>query len=180
MTAQRTRNPMQRQEMDRWFFMALSACIGQTYHVYDANPAVSFDSRLFKLDPPLGRYTFPIMPRRIKKKPSLLAPAGNLLRKLSDTNARLRRRVLTYSLWGLGILFVYGLTVGTYSLPRIVKLHLKKQALVESNRQLTAQLIDASREREMLRYDARYIEHIARTRYFMVKPDELIYRFRIH
>lgn len=119
------------------------------------------------------------MPRRIKKKPSLLAPAGNLIRRLSDTDKRLRRRVLTYSLWIVGVLFVYGLLFGTYSLPRIIKLHFKEQSLVEANRQLTVDLIDAVRQRKMLRDDPDYIEYIARTRYFMVRPDETVYRFRV-
>lgn len=119
------------------------------------------------------------MPRRIKKKPSLLAPAGNLIKRLSDTDKRLRRRVLTYTLWGLGVLFVYGLLFGTYSIPRIAKLHLKEQSLVEDNRKLTADLIDAVRQREMLQSSPEYIEYIARTRYFMVRPDETVYRYRI-
>ena len=118
------------------------------------------------------------MPRRIKKKPSLLAPAGNLLKRLSNTDQRLRRRVLTYSLWGLGILFAYSLAFGTYSLPRVAKLYFKKQALVESNRQLTARLIDSDRERHMLKADPDYIEYIARTSYYMVRPGEIVYRFR--
>ena len=120
------------------------------------------------------------MPRRIrKKKASLLAPAGNLIKKLSNTDQRLRRRVLTISLWGLGVLFACSLLFGNYGIPRIVRLYLQKQSLVESNRQLTAQLIDAAREREMLKSDPGYIEKIARTRYYMVRPGEIVYRYRI-
>jgi cell division protein FtsB len=119
------------------------------------------------------------MPRRIRRKTSLLAPAGNLLKKLSNTDQRLRRRVLTCSLWGLGVLFAFSLLFGNYGIPRIIRLHFQKQALVEANRQLTAQLIDSAREREMLRFDPDYIEQIARTRYYMVRPGEIIYRFRV-
>lgn len=67
---------------------------------------------------------------------------------------------------------------GTYSLPRIVRLEIEKGGLIDSNRELTVELIDAVRIRDLLRTDPTYIEHIARTRYFMVRPDETIYRYR--
>ena len=118
------------------------------------------------------------MPRRIKKKPSLLAPAGNFIKKLSNTDKRLRRQVLKASLWGLAVLFGYSLMFGTYSVPRIVKLKIQKAALIESNQKLTAELIDAVRVRDMLKSDPGFIEQIARTRYYMVRPDEIIYRYR--
>ena len=119
------------------------------------------------------------MPRRVRrKKPSLLAPAGNLLKKLSNADNRLRRRVLKISLWGLAGLFTISVTFGTYSIPRITKLYLKRDALIESNRRLTVQLIDDARVRDMLASNPGYIEHIARTRYYMVRPNETIYRYR--
>ena len=118
------------------------------------------------------------MPRRIKKKPSLFAPAGNLIRKLSETDKRLRRRVLKISLWLLALTVAYSWTFGTYSVPRIVKLKLQKSALIDANRELSADLVDAARVRDMLRTDPGYIEQIARTRYYMVRPGETIYRYR--
>ncbi len=108
----------------------------------------------------------------------MLAPAGNLLRRLSTADSRLRRQVLVFGLWGMVFLFAASLLFGTYSLPRIVKLHLKKEALIESNRRLTAQLIDADRIRRMLQSDPLFLEQIARSRYYMVRPDETIYRYR--
>jgi cell division protein FtsB len=119
------------------------------------------------------------MPRRIKKKTSILSPAGNLLRKLSDTDIRLRRRILLVSLSVLGLLFAYSLMFGTYSVPRIARLTYQKQSLIEMNRELTAQLIDADRTRSLLRSDREYIEYIARTRYYMVRPGETIFRYRV-
>jgi cell division protein FtsB len=118
------------------------------------------------------------MPRRIKQKPSLLSPAGNLIKRLSDTDIRLRRKILRGSLWGLGVLFAYGLMFGEYSIPRIVRLTLQKQALIATNRDLTTQLLDADRVRKLLQSDAAYIESVARTRYYMVRPNETIYRYR--
>jgi cell division protein FtsB len=118
------------------------------------------------------------MPRRIQNKPSILEPAGDLLRKISDSDSRLRRRILRGSLVALGVWFALSLLFGTYSVPRIVRLNLERDALTESNRQLTVDLIDAARVRDLLRSDPTYIEAVARTDYFMVRPHEIIYRYR--
>jgi len=119
------------------------------------------------------------MPRRIrKKKKSLLSPAGSLIKRLSDTDIRFRRKALKVSLWAVGLLFLSSLTFGNYSVPRIIKLHLQKQALLEANQDLAIQLMDAERVRELLKSDPAYIEYIARTRYYMVRPNETIYRYR--
>ena len=118
------------------------------------------------------------MPRRVKKQSSFLAPAGNLLRKLSDTDARLRRKVVRYGLLAIGLLFVYSFMSGTYGIPRIVRLELEKASLAESNRELMVELIDADRIRSLLQNDPAYIEYVARTRYHMAYPNETIYRYR--
>jgi len=72
----------------------------------------------------------------------------------------------------------YSFMSGTYGLPRIVRLEMERSRLQVSNRVLTAELIDAVRIRDMLRYDADYIEGIARSRYYMVYPGETVYRYR--
>jgi cell division protein FtsB len=119
------------------------------------------------------------VPRKItQKKPSLLAPAGNLLKNLSNSESRLRRRVFHIALLGVALLFTYSLVFGSYSLPRIARLQLKKHALIETNRHLAADLIDSDRTRRLLRTDPVYIEQVARTRYFMVHPDDIVYRYR--
>ena len=118
------------------------------------------------------------MPRRVRKKPSLLSPAGNLIKRLSDTDARFRRRILKGSICAVAALFAVSLLFGTYSLPRIARLQLQKGTLVESNRRLSAELVDAIRMRNMLSSDRGYIEEIARTHYYMVRPNETIYRYR--
>jgi len=119
------------------------------------------------------------MPRRVKQSRSFIAPlAENFIRRLTSTDKRLRRKVIRYGFWALGLLFCYSLMVGTYSLPRIARLELERRALIEANRQLTIELIDATRIRELLKSDPGYIEQIARTRYRMVRPNETIYRYR--
>ena len=118
------------------------------------------------------------MSRRIKKKPSLFAPAGNLLKKLSNTDARVRRRVVKIGLWVLGLFFLYSFMSGTYGITRIIRLEIERKQLTEANQQQLVELIDAVRVREMLKSDPNFIEYIARTRYHMAYPNEIIYRFR--
>lgn len=119
------------------------------------------------------------MPRKIsQRKPSLLAPAGDLLKSLSNAESRLRRRVFRIGLLCIGVLFAYSLVFGSYSLPRIARLQMKKHALIETNRRLAAELIDTDRTRRLLQTDPGYIEQVARTRYYMVHPDDIVYRYR--
>jgi len=67
---------------------------------------------------------------------------------------------------------------GTYSILRIVRLEFERRSLVETNRHLTVELIEKDRLRQLLMSNSDFIEHIARTRYRMVRPNETIYRFR--
>jgi cell division protein FtsB len=118
------------------------------------------------------------MTRRKKSKPTLLAPAGSFIKKISGTDARTRKKYVRWGLYFAALLFLYSTMVGTYSLPRIVRLELEKQSLIEANRREVVNLIDSERVRNMLRNDPRYIEWIARTQYHMVRPGETIYRYR--
>lgn len=100
------------------------------------------------------------------------------MRRLSDTDARLRRKVVRYGLWAFGLIFLYSVMVGDYSIPRIVRLHWERSALLESNQQKLVEIIDAERIRDQLLSDPVYIEMIARTRFYMINPGETIYRYR--
>lgn len=118
------------------------------------------------------------MPRRIKKSPSLLAPLkDNFHKKLSGANKRLRRKIVRYGFWATGLFFAYSLISGTYGIPRIIRLELEKNTLIDTNRSELAKLIDANRIKSMLLHDPDYIEYIARTKYYMTYGDETIYRF---
>jgi cell division protein FtsB len=119
------------------------------------------------------------MPRRVKQSRSFITPlAGNFIQRLASADKRLRQKVIRYGFWTLGLLFCYSLMIGTYSLPRIARLELERRTLIEANKQLTIELIDAARIREMIKSDPSYIEQIARTYYRMVRPNETIYRYR--
>ena len=117
------------------------------------------------------------MPRRVRKTSSILAPAGNLIKRLSDTQAKSRRKLFTYGLWSMVIFLVYSFMSGTYGIPRIVRLELERSAIVESNHALRINLIDADRIRYMLKHNSSYIEQVARTRYHMARPNETIFRY---
>lgn len=104
--------------------------------------------------------------------------AENFKARLVSSDSRLRRQIVRYGLWLVGAMFVWSLLVGEYSIPRIVRLHMERGALLEANRQYTVALADAARIRHLLRTDPSYIEYIARTRYRMVRLNEVLYRFR--
>jgi cell division protein FtsB len=121
----------------------------------------------------------PHMPRRVKESRFALAPlAEDFVTRLSKENSQLRRKIVRYGLWIMGFLLVYSLTIGSYSLPRIVRLQLQKGQLVEANRRLTVQLINDAHIKALLESDPAYIEYVARTKYRMVYPGETIYRYR--
>ncbi|MCH7691216.1 MAG: septum formation initiator family protein [candidate division Zixibacteria bacterium] len=119
------------------------------------------------------------MPRKVKKTRSFLGPiAGNFIKRVSGADARLRRKVSRLGLWAIGLVFAWSLLSGTYGLPRIIRLELEKGALIESNLQKSAALVDGARIKKKLLSDPEYIEMIARTRCFMVYPGETIYRYQ--
>lgn len=116
--------------------------------------------------------------RRVKKRTSLLAPAENLIKRLAQTDVRVRRKVVRVGLWVVAVVFLYSFMSGTYGVPRMIRLTLEQKALQSDNHKKLVELIDAVRRRDLLRYDRRYIEYIARTQYHMARPDEIIYRYR--
>lgn len=119
------------------------------------------------------------MPRRIKNSRPFWAPlAENFKSRLTSEESRLRRQLTRYGLWLFGVVFIWSLVAGDYSIPRIIRLHMEHSALLEANRLHTAELADAARIRQLLQSDQSYIEYIARTRYRMVRPNEEIYRYR--
>lgn len=121
------------------------------------------------------------MPRRKKQPRSLLPPiADGLVRRLSNADARLRRKIVRYGLWTLALAFLYSTMIGTYSVPRIVRLEMERESLIESNRRLMAELVDKDLIRKRLESDPDFIEYVARRRYHMARPDETIYFYRGH
>lgn len=118
------------------------------------------------------------MPKRIRSKPTLLTPAGNFIKRLRESDDRLRRRVTWIVIGLIGLFLVWSSFDSEYGLTRIARLRMQERSMVRTNQRQMAELIDAVRIRELLRTDRGYIEYIARTRYHMAAPNETIYRFR--
>ena len=118
------------------------------------------------------------MPRRVKQSKTGLGPlAENFVKRLSNADARLRRKFVTYGFWAIGLLFLYSLMCGTYGIPRIIRLEMQRSGLEEANRQTLITLIDNTYVHRRLQSDSLYLEHLARTRYHMVRPGETIYYY---
>lgn len=116
------------------------------------------------------------MPR---KKKSLLEPLKqNLVKRLSNTDARLRRRLLRGLIVFIGLFLIYSFFSGTYGFLRIAKLHLEKRQLAKENHLLLVRLVDAELTQKRLQSDMNYIEYIARTKHFFSRPGETVYRFK--
>lgn len=118
------------------------------------------------------------MPRRIRTKPTILTPAGNLIRRLRESDGHIRRRLVRVVLALIAVFFIWSCFDNEYGMVRIIKLTMERDGIAQANQRKTAELIDAVRIRELLKSDRSYIEYIARTRYHMAAPDETIYRFR--
>lgn len=104
--------------------------------------------------------------------------AENFVKRVSGSDARLRRKIIRIGFWVIGLTSLYSLLSGTYGIPRIVRLEMQKSSLIDSNRHKTAALVDAVRIRKKLVSDPRFIESIARERYYMIYPGETIYRYQ--
>ncbi len=119
------------------------------------------------------------MPRRTNKTRSFFAPLADGLRdRMSAHDSRVRRRLTRIGFWVIGALFLYSLMSGTYGIPRIARLEMERRSLVDANRHLTVELVESDRLRQLLRSSPGYIEYVARTRYRMARPNEVIYRYR--
>lgn len=118
------------------------------------------------------------MPRRIKQtKPILPSLMSNFIGRLSDSNNRLRKKLLKYGYIALAVFFIYSAVSPTFGIQRIIFLELEKETLKDSNREELVKLIDAERIRNLLKTSDSYIEYLARTRYHMIYPGETIYRY---
>ena len=118
------------------------------------------------------------MLRRMRTKPTILTPAGNFFRRLRESDDRMRKRLIKAGLAIIAVLFVWSCFDGEYGILRIAKLSMERNTIARANQRELAQLIDATRIRDLLKFDKGYIEYIARTRYHMAAPNETIYRFR--
>ncbi|UCD17374.1 MAG: septum formation initiator family protein [Candidatus Zixiibacteriota bacterium] len=114
-----------------------------------------------------------------RKKASFLQPIKlNLKARLSNTDTRVRRKILRMLIAVVGVFMIYSSFAGPYGFVRIIKLHLQMHRLTECNHRLLVDLVDTELTVKRLQADYRYIEHIARTRHYFARPGEVIYRIK--
>lgn len=120
------------------------------------------------------------MPRKKSKKSkkSLLEPLRqSVAKRLSNTDIRIRRKVL------LGLVVFVGLFL-LYSFFRLLRFCPYRPAsrpatsAQKENRRLLVRLVDTELTRNRLLNDMNYIEYIARTKHFFSRPGEVIYRIK--
>lgn len=119
------------------------------------------------------------MPRYGKKDKNLIGQIRRrIFQKFDNRAVNDRRRLIRYGLLALALIMFVSLFIGDTGFIRIGNLHLEKYQLEKANHQLLIELIDADMTRDRLKNDPRFIEYIARTRHFMSRPGEVIYRFK--
>lgn len=108
---------------------------------------------------------------KLKDKISELFPGLKFGKKLKSCKPHIILAVA-------GMLLIYSFFTGATGFVRIAKLHLEKNQLQKENQKLLAKLVDVEITKKRLQNDPKYIEFIARTRHFLSRPGETIYRFK--
>jgi len=117
----------------------------------------------------------------MRQKKKLLAKSKDKISELFPglkLSNKLRGRRPHIILAITGIVLIYSFFSGATGFVRIAKLHLEKNRLEKENHQLLAKLVDVEITKKRLKDDPQYIEFIARTRHFLSRPGETIYRFK--
>lgn len=118
---------------------------------------------------------------RPKYKTGIFADIQNRLSELfpgSKLNLKLKGKLSHLILAAAGLLLLYSFFSGATGFVRIGKLHIEKSRLEKENHRLLAELVDTEITKKRLQSDLKYIEHIARTRHYLSRPGEVIYRFK--
>jgi|CXWL01.1.fsa_nt_gi cell division protein FtsB len=116
--------------------------------------------------------------RTQRTKASIFSPAGELLRKLSAAELHERWQQVAIGAAVAIAIFLYASFTGESSVQNIIRLGLEQRSLTAANQHRFADLVDANYEIDRLRHDRLYLEHIARSNYRMVFPNEILYRHK--
>ena len=117
----------------------------------------------------------------MRQKKKLLEKIGEKISELfpgMKFSNKLRGRRPHLILAIAGLLLIYSFFTGATGFVRIAKLHLEKSQLEQEKQKLLAKLVDIEITKKRLQNDPQYIEFIARTRHFLSRPGETIYRFK--
>ncbi len=82
--------------------------------------------------------------------------------------------IIFFAMFNLLLVVLFG-DNGLLELRRLYKTH---QGLVEANQQLTDENLKMYRSIDRLQSDAEYIEDIARRELGMIRPNELVFKFK--
>ena len=115
---------------------------------------------------------------RLNKKTLLDPLKQNIVKRLSDTNIRVRRKLLLGLIAFIGLFLLYSFFSGSYGFVRIAQLHMKERQLKHDNHQLLVRLVDSEMTRKRLVDDMNYIEYIARTKHYFSRKGEIVYRIK--
>jgi len=113
--------------------------------------------------------------KNISKSSGLKETVSSLYKK---ADSGIRQRLPRIALLGAALLLLYGFFGSATGFIKIARMHLEKERLKEENQELLVKLVDAEITKKRLQSDMKFIEHIARTRHFMSRPGEVIYRFK--
>ncbi|MFQ5608031.1 MAG: septum formation initiator family protein [Candidatus Zixiibacteriota bacterium] len=120
----------------------------------------------------------PVRRRYYKKKQTLRPLAQNIGERLSRSDSRLRRSIVRASGFAFVGFVIYSFLAGPYGFFRLNRLETHRDELIQENRRLLVEIVDADITRRRLQHDAHFQEYIARTRYLMARPDETVIRIR--
>lgn len=110
--------------------------------------------------------------------------SSNIIERLRELfpgtklDIRLRGRGPHIILALAGLLLIYSFFSGATGFVHIAKLHIEKNRLISENQKLLAELVDAEITKKRLLNDKNFIEYIARTKHYLSRPGEVIYRFK--
>ncbi len=115
----------------------------------------------------------------IRNKKTIIGRIRQALPKnTGETASKARRRIIRIAGLIFGLSLLYSMIAGETGFIRIAKMHLAKERIQKQNHELLVKLVDSEMTLKRLQQDPQYIEYIARTRHFMSRPGEIIYRFK--
>jgi len=113
------------------------------------------------------------MTRRSRKYQKVDYAPANLIRNLKQDSFRKRRTIFRFALAIIIFAVVIKLCVGPFGTIELIRMYQKKQLLGEKIMRLSTELANLEWEAKQLD-NPHYIEKLARERYWMHKPGEII------
>jgi cell division protein FtsB len=113
------------------------------------------------------------MNRKRKKYQKVDYAPANLLRRLKQESFQQRRSIIKAALAVIIVLAMVKLCVGPFGTIELIRMNQKKQLLQEKVIRLSTELANLEWEARQMKQPF-YIEKLAREKYWMLKPGEII------